>query len=83
MMLMRILEEEKPTHMLVAFDAGKKQRSVTKRIVSIKEDVKRLRLNYQSNSRLFVRCSMHFNVPRYELEIMKRMTLWNASERSE
>ncbi|MGR5875322.1 hypothetical protein ACT7DH_23720 [Bacillus pacificus] len=23
MMLMRILEEEKPTHMLVAFDAGK------------------------------------------------------------
>ena len=58
MMLMRILEEEKPTHMLVAFDAGKRH-SVIKHIVSIKEDVKRLRLSYQSNSRLFVRCLMH------------------------
>ena len=35
MMLMRILEEEKPTHMLVAFDAGKRH-SVIKHIVSIK-----------------------------------------------
>ena len=45
-----------------------KQRSVIKRIVSIKEDVKRLHLNYQSSSRLFVRSLDAFNVPRYELE---------------
>lgn len=58
MMLMRILEEEKPTHMLVAFDAGKTTFR-HKTYSEYKGDVKRLRLSYQSNSRLFVRCLMH------------------------
>ena len=57
MMLMRILEEEKPTHMLVAFDAGKTTFR-HKTYSEYKGGRQRLHLNYQSNSHLFVRCWM-------------------------
>lgn len=52
-MLTRILEEEKPTHLLVAFDAGK-QRFATKHLQNTKEADKRRLLNFQSSFPLFV-----------------------------
>lgn len=59
MMLNRILEEEKPTHILVAFDAGK----TTFRHASFKEykgGAKKRRQNYPSNSLSFGSCLIVF-----------------------
>ncbi|MFB8735414.1 hypothetical protein ACEQPO_21590 [Bacillus sp. SL00103] len=45
MILMKMLEDEKPTHMLVAFDAGK-QRSATRHLKNIKAEDKKPRQSY-------------------------------------
>ncbi len=47
MILMKMLEDEKPTHMLVAFDA-EKQHSATRHLKNIKAEDKKRRQSYQN-----------------------------------
>ena len=72
MMLMKILEDEKPTHILVAFDAGKTTFR-HKTLANIKVEGKKLLLNYQSNFHLFVSYLMLIKFQDMNLKIMKQM----------
>ena len=67
MMLMRILEEEKPTHMLVAFDAGKT--TFRHKTYSEYKGGRQKTPPELSEQFPFIREMLDaFNVPRYELE---------------
>lgn len=55
MMLMKIIEEEKPTHALVAFDAGKTTFR-HKTFSEYKGGVKKRHQNYRSNSLILESC---------------------------
>ena len=67
MMLMKILEEEKPTHLLVAFDAGKTTFR-HKTFSEYKGEGKKLHLNCQNSFHSFENYLDAFQISRYELE---------------
>ena len=73
MMLMKILEDEKPTHILVAFDAGKTTFR-HKTFSEYKGGGRKLHLNYLSNFLIFVNCSKPIKFLLMSLKIMKQTT---------